>query len=560
MPSGAEAASTTKAQSNSPNGKAGDKKIARIQRIEWIVAVLLSAVILFLLIARMTHAGPLDRDESDSLQLARMPRFSDVLENLQYTAFPILFPTTLRTYTTLFGTSDTSLRFFGFAVGLLLLGVVWLYSRKVNREVPLLLPALIGLNASFLTTGGWVRGYGLGSVFVIVAFVLTAKLLLQPSANGLAAVLLAYLASMQLLFFNGVLVAVMAVAGAAAFLANGERRWMWLLLCLAAICGLSYLPYLLIIVFRVSNWAKVIYLSAPFGTEWHQFLSACGGLHVAVSAAWLGVVLIVLFGAMWRLGVVGSAERARERGVLIFGSIVIPVSALAYYAFMRMARNTPHEHHYLALVCLIAAVTDLMVVNFSKCDSVRLVRVVIVAAAICTLPFVVWSRICERQSNIDIVAARLEKDARPNDLIVVNPWWLGISFNHYYHGKNRWITVPEISDHRIHRYDLLQAKMAAFFPLSDVEQEIAAGLKSGNRVWIVGGIRLKQPDGLPTVLAPAPDPEVGWQNNAYTAVWAYQLGHLIRQHAGKLDEVLGKDRSVREWENVWLLAAEGWRY
>src|SRR5207237_5858832 len=129
---------------------------------------------------------------------------------------------------------------------------------------------------------------GLGSVFVIVAFVLTANLLLQPTSTGLAAVLLAYLASMQLLFFNGVLIAAMAVAGAAAFLANGERRWMWLLLGVVGICGLSYVPYLLIIVFQVSNWAKVLYLSAPFGMEWHQFLSACGGSHVAVWAAWLG--------------------------------------------------------------------------------------------------------------------------------------------------------------------------------------------------------------------------------------------------------------------------------
>src|SRR5438067_620061 len=149
MSSGADAANTTKTQTDSPNGRAGDRKIARIKRIEWVVAILLSAVVLFLLIVRMTHAGSLDRDECDSLQLARMPRFADVLENLQYTAFPILFPSTLRTYTSLFGTSDTSLRFFGFGVGVLLLGVVWLYSRSVNREAPLLLPALIGLNVNF---------------------------------------------------------------------------------------------------------------------------------------------------------------------------------------------------------------------------------------------------------------------------------------------------------------------------------------------------------------------------------------------------------------------------
>ena len=32
-----------------------------------------------------------------------------------------------------------------------------------------------------------------------------------------------------------------------------------------------------------------------------------------------------------------------------------------------------------------------------------------------------------RQTNVDLVAARLLKEAAPNDYIIVNPWYFGVS-------------------------------------------------------------------------------------------------------------------------------------
>ena len=44
-----------------------------IKYAEWTVAILLSLLVMFLLLVRVTHAGGLWRDECDSLELARMP-------------------------------------------------------------------------------------------------------------------------------------------------------------------------------------------------------------------------------------------------------------------------------------------------------------------------------------------------------------------------------------------------------------------------------------------------------------------------------------------------------
>ncbi|HET9800769.1 MAG TPA: hypothetical protein VFP82_03700, partial [Chthoniobacterales bacterium] len=167
-----------------------------LKSLEWITAILVSALVLFLFYIRATHAGGLWRDECDSVELARLPSFGDVVHNLKFTSFPILFPTTVRLFTNLFGTSDATLRAFGFLIGVGLLATAWFNARR-NRDLPLLLPALAGLNLTLLTDGTWIRGYGLGGVFVVLAAGLTWFFVARPSALRLLAMFLAYLAGMQ---------------------------------------------------------------------------------------------------------------------------------------------------------------------------------------------------------------------------------------------------------------------------------------------------------------------------------------------------------------------------
>ena len=112
-----------------------------IKRAEWITAVLLSGVVLFLLIVRATHAGALWRDECETLQLARMRGLADIIENIQYTSFPIPFVAIVRVYTTLFGTSDVSIRCFGLAVGFAFLCVPLVRSEvQLEKEKLLVMP------------------------------------------------------------------------------------------------------------------------------------------------------------------------------------------------------------------------------------------------------------------------------------------------------------------------------------------------------------------------------------------------------------------------------------
>ena len=183
-----------------------------LKRAEWTIAILVSATVLFVFFIRATHAGGLWRDECDSLELARLPTFADVFHNLRFTSFPILFPTTIRLFTNLFGTSDAALRAFGFLIGVAFLFVAWLNARTIRRHVPLVLPALIGLNLTFLTDGTWIRGYGLGSTLLILAFGLTAFFVAWPTIPRLIAAFLSYIACMQCLYFTAALVPALLLA------------------------------------------------------------------------------------------------------------------------------------------------------------------------------------------------------------------------------------------------------------------------------------------------------------------------------------------------------------
>src|SRR4051794_30165090 len=83
-----------------------------------------------------------------------------------------------------------------------------------------------------------------------------------------------------------------------------------------------------------------------------------------------------------------------------------------------------------------------------------------------------WKTMHVRQTNVDLAANRLNQMAEAGDTILVNPWYIGVSFNRYYHGAASWNTVPPISDHLVHRYDLLKEQMEASDPIDPLLKQL----------------------------------------------------------------------------------------
>lgn len=527
------------------------RKIDILMSVELLTAILLSAVVLFFLVIRATNAGALWRDEAATLQLAQMPAISEIFSNFQHEAFPPPFPLLIRTYATLFGEGDASLRWFGFAVGVALLAAAWFNSRRLSDRGPLLFLALFGLNATFLIWGTSLRGYGIGCVFLILTVSLTAKAIRQPSKASAIAATVASIGAVQFMINAVPLIAAIAAAAALVFAFRRQLRQSMIVCGCTAICALSFLPYARS--YLNADWNIVLKYPTDSASLWEKFQLALAEHGAAIF--WYVSVSLVVIAAIWRLWILRREKSSPEAQLLLYLVAVSAFSILAYYAFLKILSYATRPWYYLPLLCAVAGAIDLMGGILSRAQWFRIARVVFAIAALSVLPFKLWNVTHQRLTDIDIIAHKLEQEAGPNDLIVVNPWHFAPSFYRYYHGSTPWITVPTMSEHRVHRYDLMKSKMIEADPLSDVRSAIQQSLQANHHVWVVGGARPLASE-MPR-LGPAPNPYFGWAG--YMSFWSMEVGSFLNEHVANGEVVIEPMPGVNDGENVPLLVASGWR-
>ncbi len=525
---------------------------------EWVVALALSAVIIFLLIVRATHAGGLWRDECAVVQLAGMPSVSDIFHNFQHEAFPPLFPLVVRAHMILFGSTDLALRIFGLSVGFLLIAAFWINSRYLRSDVPLIALALTSLNTTFFIWGTTIRGYGLGSAMIVLIFGCICALLLCVSRQRIASATLVCLFGVQVLLYNSVLL--LAIGGAAIVLLLLQRRFKQALV-IFAICAVAIfflLPHMPAYL-HARDWNILVRGWPTSYSLWKHFEVALGNPGYSIPALWyvIAVGLIGIF--IFRLYRNRGSEFPTETPLVWFAIMASGISLVGCYAFLRILNYTTSNWYYLAFSCVIAAALDLTASILCRSDWLRFCRLAIATAVLGIAPMADWSAITERQTNVDFAARAVAEQAVSSDLVLVVPWQLGIPFDRYYNGSAPWQTIPNIEDHRVHRYDLFKAKMLSSHPIDDLAETIRATLSSGSRVWFVGGLNLPRPEEGPMVLPPAPASRFKWDNRAYTAAWWQQLSVFVATHANKVDSIrLPQPQSVNELEQTSLSVVKGW--
>ena len=527
-----------------------------LKRLEWALAILLSATALFLLAIRATHAGALWRDECAVVNLARMPSVADIWRNFQHEAFPVPFQLLVRAYTDFFGSSDFALRAFGIAAGVAVLCALWISAKLIGKDPPLLSLALLGLNTSFLVWGTTVRGYGLGSTLIILVFGLLASAILKPSCTKIAIVAVLAVASAQCLIHNLALVSALLAAATIVCLARHRSKNLIIFLGILALCLVSFVPYMNAYSTR-SEWSQVVEFPVTPHLLWKQVNFALGNPTRAYAWIWHIAFIILLVSAIWQL--LHPTKSTPQQDLLLFTSLTAILVLIAYYEFLHMLSYLTRSWYFLALISILAAVMDCLAAILSQANWMRISRLVFAALALIILPINAWPKIIERQTNIDIVAEKVSALAKPSDLIVVAPWQYGISFKRYYHGATPWITLPTIGNLQVHRYDLMLEKMLAEHPIDDVLEKIRQALANGNRVWFVGGFKIPPEGKEPLSLPPAPNVSFGWDNAAYTEAWLEQLGAFVRTHSASGQTIpLALAGPVNFFEDVPLILVEGW--
>ncbi len=522
-----------------------------IRRTEWTVALVVTVLSIALHAALLRHAGALWRDEINSVNVAAAPTLADMWRFSEFDSFPLLWTLILRGVVT-FAADDGGLRVFGFATGLAMLGTLWFVDRRHARSIPLIGLALVGLNPEFIRWGDSVRAYGLGACLIVLAFLLLGEATRRPSIRSVVTASIASVSCVQCLYNNVPLLAAVIAGCVVIALRRGDARRALVPIGVGALAAVTLLPYV-VIVRRAAAWSMLASGASTLpalALKIHAVIGACGSI---VSAAWIAALLLAL--------IAGAAAFARRddadplRDLAIYGGAALAAASVLYPLFLSALHYETQTWYYIPFVAVLVAAVEAALPAIVSGPRTRIVRIVltIVIAAASLRP--AWDSLQSRQTTIDAIAARLARAAGPKDLIVVNPWYCGITFERYYRGNAEWTTVPPLTSHRLHRFDLVKQQMLNPDAMAPVLDKMERALTAGGSVWIVGGLPR---DDLPAQRIPAPPlPDSGWQAGPYTRLWGLQAWTYLKRHAGEARGV-PLDVLAIEHERSGLIAVRGW--
>ena len=502
-----------------------------------------------LLVLTAMYAGPLWRDEINTLNVAQMPSLKELWNNMPFESFPPLWPLLLRGCGILgLAGSDESIRVLGLYVGLFFLASLWLCSRWMGGRAPILSIGLLGSLPAFVFIVGANRAYGLASGLLVLSFGTIWRMVECPSRSrvllaGLVCLLFAHCVYYDMVFLC-------AMLAGAALVAIRRRQWKMLgaLAGIGAVSGTSMMIYLPIIR-QGSVYMTIGQLPFfDFSILWYKLNSALAARSSAHPSSfngpeiWLWVALL-LGGSVAALLMqrtrgrqaqnpeVTAAITARVRADLALFCVVSMLSGIGgYMAFLLKVQYPTQTWYYVEMLCLCAISLDgILGANWLALRPWGLLRIGFMVVMMTWGARSAWEEAHTRRSNMDLIAAVLDKNASGGDLIVLQSVWDGITFDRYYHGQARWVTVPPIDSHKVHRTDLVLGKLSQRDPMAPVLCEMTNVLRSGNSVWVVGRVT----DADPKQLLPPPPPPgqpIKWWVS-YLNYWDAQVTAQLRGHA-----------------------------
>ncbi len=504
-------------------------------------------VLLLLLWAVTLHgaaffsAGALWRDEANSIQQARLPSWDSLLRSLEYDSFPILYPALLRVWSSLeWGASDAGLRVLGLSTGLALLVSIYLVAKLLGSRRPAIVLVLLAGNALLVSEGDSVRPYGVSLIFLLWTYGLMGRAAARPSFGVFSAASLASVLSVQAGYTNALLVGALCVCAAGVAAARGERRRLWWYFAPGALAALSLVPYAQVL-HRAGAWAAIL----EHRIDWRQFFGRLvQPQSLPAVVAWLGFIGLAA-AAAGRPG-----NRPRDPSLLRYKVWALLLSLAVQLAFLQAAGMTPFPRYFLPLAILAAFAIEEALEAWNPG-----LRTAAVTAALLLTAWPAWASVRMRHTNVDEVARLLGQRAGPRDLIVVSPWFLHTSFQRYYRGTCRWITVPDLDRDPMTRYDLVRRAMMEPRGESGAALGLRAALERGGTVWFVSQrpwsnfARVEAPEAPEPPLDPGGDDYV-----RFRSFWERDIEYRLQACCGPPETPPVFFARVRDEENLILSA------
>ncbi len=509
----------------------GPKWAQFVARPECVLAVFLTLAAGYLNILVLTNAGALWRDEVGTLGLATLPDFAETWRMLAHNADPILFPSLVRVWVMLgLGCTDFGLRLLGFVIGLFLVAAIWLGGRLMRITWPVLSLALLATNLQLMRWGDSLRPYGLGSALLLLVVGSVWSFVSRPSRKRYLIAAMVGVLSAQSLYQNSFFILATCCSGAVVCLRRNQRREGMATLCIGLPAALSVAPYAPLIV-EAQSWLVTQKVGFHPFLMWIRFFDALDSSVSVMHWVWLALLLLAVGVGCATLVPGGRTASADSRDRPFFASLNLIIGMAGLLAFHRIARFQIWPWHWLP--AMVFAAVNMEAALAERAQRIRIPWLVsICLVSLMPLPAAIRGAKCAH-TNLDVVAAQMSRRTEAGDLIVVYPWYFGITFARYYTGSVEWVTLPQVNDLRFHRYDLIKQDMLADKSFKPVFDRIERVLASGHHVWLVGGLPDRQPGEtevprLPP--APAPNAQTGWLEDRYTYVCGRQAQDFLSKH------------------------------
>jgi hypothetical protein len=532
-----------------------------IRRLEWITGLLVAGLIVVLHFVNWRHAGGFWRDEAAAVNLALFPSFGEIWSHIEHESFPLLLTLLLRGWDAIgLGGSDSALRVFGLLIGLAVLAALWWNARQFSASPPLISMLLFGLSGTTIRWGDSLRAYGLGVLLLLLALGLIWKVVRSPSRQTVIVAMLVSLLAAQALYQSLFVLAAFCVGGVVVALRRRDFKRALLVISVGVPAALSLLPYLGVIK-RASQWNVVTEVPLDLSRIWlvlHRALSDPGPLMF-----WLWAILLA--GAIVAGCLLLRRNRKRpsaddESDVVWFVLTILVALTIAYYLFLTALKFPTEAWYYLVWMGVMAVAIDALVARVMRDGWTRGVRLMAVVILTAILSPGTWQRTRVRMTNVDLAAERLNQEAGKKDLILIHPWFCGVTFHRYYAGGAEWLTLPPLADHRLQRLDLFKEQMQLDAPIQPVLEKMEATLRNGHTVWLVGHYPFSQPPRPPPKMPRAGEGPGGWNEAPYMTAYGMEVAYFLQAHAGGSTPLnVEVTQAVNPFENFPVRAVTGWR-
>jgi hypothetical protein len=338
-----------------------------------------------------------------------------------------------------------------------------------------------------------------------------------------------------------------------------RAAWWRAFLCLVigVLAALSLAPYLPVMR-AVTAWNVIVQEPVTIRSIAARVAQAVDAAGPTVGAVWRVLIAAAVVVPVARLARRAWTVRDDER-LRLYGALVIVLAAPAMFAVVKGAGYGTQAWYYLPAMALAAIAAEAAVWGRDASPGSMAARLALATVIVALSVAPLRRETHVRRTNMDLVAERVGAEASDQDLVVVNPFWCGVSFSYYYRGRAPWLALPEVAPAQAaNPYPVIRDAMTRADPIEPALARLRATLERGGRVWFVGGYLV--PRGPALRLAPAPDPRYGWSNGAYADAWSLQAGEFVRTHALRANRIPSPaPRAVSSFENLSLVTVDGWR-